>query len=385
MTTPLTDEQIEAQRATFEAWAKEYGRIFLKRDGEGYQFPYTQECWVAWKGCARALLAQPSVAPPAPGGDVLERRSETGMPMSANAPEKCPITRRPFFMVISHPELGWVPTYGGPYDSYTIPHMEGKPNEPYHERELTCHHYDHDYGGWVDDESIPMRVINEGVLNALQSTQAPTALQVWYGSTPESNGRTNWTAILHRGDLSEGFTLARSEHPQRVRYGADCVRHLIGELPDEPDVLAYDGDELTPCHLCGGSGIKDGKPCWGLNFEGTVHNAPTAQGQDAAPAEQTQTGAVRDVLAERQRQIEKEGWTPGHDDHHRDNSLAKAASCYAWAACGLGPDYPPLPPVLWPWASAWWKPKDQRTNLVRAGALILAEIERIDRAARAKE
>lgn len=175
MTTPLTDEQIEAQRATFEAWAKEAGRIFLKRDGEGYQFPYTQECWVAWKACARALLAQPSVAPPAPGGDVLERRSETGMPMSANAPEKCPITRRPFFMVISHPELGWVPTYGGPYDSYTIPHMEGKPDEPYHERELTCHHYDHDYGGWVDDESIPMRVINEGVLNALQSTQAPTA------------------------------------------------------------------------------------------------------------------------------------------------------------------------------------------------------------------
>ena len=123
-----------------------------------------------------------AAAPPAPGGDVHDRRSETGMPMSANAPEKCPITRRPFFMVISHPELGWVPTYGGPYDSYTIPHMEGKPDEPYHERELTCHHYDHDYGGWVDDESISMRVINEGVLNdlldaadALQSTQGQDA------------------------------------------------------------------------------------------------------------------------------------------------------------------------------------------------------------------
>jgi len=78
MTTPLTDEQIEA-------WAKEYGRIFLKRDGEGYQFPYTQECWVAWKGCARALLAQPSVAPPAPGGDVVapkptQERNENFVP-----------------------------------------------------------------------------------------------------------------------------------------------------------------------------------------------------------------------------------------------------------------------------------------------------------------
>jgi len=122
--------------------------------------------------------------------DVLERRSETGMPMSANAPEKCPITRRPFFMVISHPELGWVPTYGGPYDSYTIPHMEGKPDEPYHERELTCHHYDHDYGGWVDDESIPMRVINEGVLNALQSTQAPTEAAQGQDAAPAEQTQT---------------------------------------------------------------------------------------------------------------------------------------------------------------------------------------------------
>ena len=35
--------------------------------------------------------------------------------------------------------------------------------------------------------------------------------------------------------------------------------------------------------------------------------------------------------------------------------------------------------TLWPWAAEWWKPKDCRRNLVRAGALILAEIERLDR------
>lgn len=33
----------------------------------------------------------------------------------------------------------------------------------------------------------------------------------------------------------------------------------------------------------------------------------------------------------------------------------------------------------WPWPSKWWKPKSQRRDLVRAGALILAEIERLDR------
>src|SRR5580698_6926788 len=36
-------------------------------------------------------------------------------------PEKCPITGLPFFMNIEHPELGMIATYGGPFDSYTIP------------------------------------------------------------------------------------------------------------------------------------------------------------------------------------------------------------------------------------------------------------------------
>ena len=35
---------------------------------------------------------------------------------------------------------------------------------------------------------------------------------------------------------------------------------------------------------------------------------------------------------------------------------------------------------LWPWAASWWKPKNRRRDLVRAAALIVAEIERIDRA-----
>src|SRR5690606_333611 len=42
----------------------------------------------------------------------------------------------------------------------------------------------------------------------------------------------------------------------------------------------------------------------------------------------TRAGAARDVLAERRRQIEAEGWTPGHDDKHAEG-LACAAACYA--------------------------------------------------------
>ncbi|MCZ9611517.1 hypothetical protein K9J44_26085 [Enterobacter hormaechei] len=50
--------------------------------------------------------------------------------------------------------------------------------------------------------------------------------------------------MLHRKAPSpvEGITIDRSEYPERVRYEADRMRHLIGELTDEPDILAYDAD-----------------------------------------------------------------------------------------------------------------------------------------------
>ncbi|MGT2505727.1 hypothetical protein [Cupriavidus basilensis] len=91
------------------------------------------------------------------------------------------------------------------------------------------------------------------------------------------------------------------------------------------------------------------------------------------------TAAARDVLAERSRQVEGEGWTPEHDDEHADGGLAKAAATYAMYGSGTNADW--LLSYWWPWDARWWKPMDQRRSLVKAGALILAEIERIDRAA----
>ncbi|WP_105635530.1 hypothetical protein [Cronobacter dublinensis] len=106
-------------------------------------------------------------------------------------------------------------------------------------------------------------------------------------------------------------------------------------------------------------------------------------------AAQPQTAAARDVLAERQRQISAEGWTPQHDDEHDNNELAFAAACYAFHAAAASLDledtdvpYDSHPaPKNWPWDTEWWKPKSARADLVRAAALIVAEIERIDRAA----
>lgn len=89
------------------------------------------------------------------------------------------------------------------------------------------------------------------------------------------------------------------------------------------------------------------------------------------------TQAARDLLAERLRQISSEGWTTAHDDAHTDCSMSRAAACYALDAAGYTTHHLPF----WPWGEEWWKPREPRRNLVKAAALILAEIERIDRVA----
>ena len=87
--------------------------------------------------------------------------------------------------------------------------------------------------------------------------------------------------------------------------------------------------------------------------------------------------AALDVLTERRRQVEAEGWTPEHDDEHAGFELARAGACYA--EYGNWPAHSEVPPNSWPWPAARWKPSDYRRNLVKAAALILAEIERLDR------
>lgn len=92
-----------------------------------------------------------------------------------------------------------------------------------------------------------------------------------------------------------------------------------------------------------------------------------------------------DVQAERRRQITAEGWTPEHDDEHACDEIAAFACFYA------------MPPAARDWDTSstgygdtlgeailpeGWEPKtgDRRRELVKACALALAEIERLDRA-----
>lgn len=96
----------------------------------------------------------------------------------------------------------------------------------------------------LDDIRLGVKMANGSRSAMLQGADGKPELTVWYGAMPETNGKTNWTAILHRkGEcISTGITIDRSEYPDRVRYEADRMRYLIGEISEEPDILAYDAD-----------------------------------------------------------------------------------------------------------------------------------------------
>ncbi len=98
------------------------------------------------------------------------------------------------------------------------------------------------------------------------------------------------------------------------------------------------------------------------------------------------------IKAERRRQIEEEGWTEAHDDGHSLGELSEAATCYAVVASATarGSSAAEWPTnmldgcndsiVEWPWDEDYWKPSDDPVrNLVKAGALIAAEIDRLQR------
>lgn len=87
------------------------------------------------------------------------------------------------------------------------------------------------------------------------------------------------------------------------------------------------------------------------------------------------------IAKERKRQIEVEGWNSEHDDEHINGELSQAAACYAlpeqyrvYGKYGV--------PLLFPcWNTVWWKPSpwNRITELAKAGALIAAEIDRLQR------
>lgn len=156
----------------------------------------------------------------------------------------------------------------------------------------------------------------------------------------------------------------------------------------------------SKCPVCEGLGVVTFNPALPTSTSqtsGGPWTCPTCSGkrviwsdrkaESHSSAEQIadRTGTAL-IAAERERQVQREGWSSEHDDEHDGGEMAGAAASYAAIACRQVAEgiinvsgFPPG--QLWRWESKWWKPSnDPLHNLVKAGALIAAEIDRLLRA-----
>ncbi|HHQ3848755.1 TPA: hypothetical protein ACSPXK_000413 [Pseudomonas aeruginosa] len=183
------------------------------------------------------------------------------------------------------------------------------------------------------------------------------------------------------------YEAAQAQHSAGYAEARQCVncRHI--GINDAADYAA--------CHDCRWTGPEpDEDKCPGCAGENCMAAACpecggryelVAEAKISTPAAQAgqMPQAWLDVQAERLRQIEAEGWTPEHDDEHSHGQMARASACYALAGSSAPNDGTAalLVSLAWPWDQQWWKPSTARRDLVKACALRLAEIERLDRAA----
>jgi hypothetical protein len=78
------------------------------------------------------------------------------------------------------------------------------------------------------------------------------------------------------------------------------------------------------------------------------------------------------IREERRRQIEVEGYDAKHDFNEPLNNIVAAAVSYAMVDIDKQEAE-----AWWNWDFKYWKPKDRKRNLVRAGALIAAALDKM--------
>lgn len=363
------------ERAAFEAWMTwlmdhVYGRLpdFTLDDGSGahYVNADVSYAWTAWQ--ARAALAQPSPAQPSPA------QAEQA---EAERPE-----------VVAYRTVGRHAKHQHPHFALNY-YKQNAEDLAAHWRERGCE---------VSEDELMTVAQHDRIVGELIAAHRKHAAEL----------------ITSRGLLREERDAALARVAEltatRNRYGVDAhyfnknlqriLRDFENFTPDELArsliILAKVADEKVVAQAQ--HSVPEGYALIPVRETEAMHDAVMALLYKGVARTDTQKlldayiaaapgkevpQAWLDVQAERRRQVEAEGWTPEHDDAHSHGQMARAAACYALAGSSAPNDGSAalLVSLAWPWDEQWWKPTSARRDLVKACALVLAEIERLDRAA----
>lgn len=190
------------------------------------------------------------------------------------------------------------------------------------------------------------------------------------------------TELNRRRPRSKAAKQAKRPSLQAVHHQAALLaeERAHGNTIDQRDRCEEVADELS-ARIASITGVDIG--------EHSSANCPWQNAIEAAeayqPAQVVDLGAgIKAIASERERQLCIEGFSRDSDEQYREGELARAATAYVQLAAmdlqvGSRKHIASQePPFFWPWAPAWWKPVDARHDLVRAGALIAAQIDLID-------
>ena len=204
---------------------------------------------------------------------------------------------------------------------------------------------------WLGDEDAAHDDGTKPLLAAMQEMQDEWA---------EEGEAWKWEIAFEIGGVSV-------QKVGRAALAAAPAQEHATQLAGQGQECGVCGSDEAFTGTCGGGRTNSRALC----FQGA---APAQAQEDARDA---LTQAARDVLAERQRQISNEGRSADADDLYQARELAAAAATYVLMAGGLQIEHAW---ARWPWP-AGLKEGTPRRMLEKAGALILAEMERLDRAA----
>ena len=231
-------------------------------------------------------------------------------------------------------------------------------------------------GNLTDDELANAAFANYDVRSPLQDIIAGKAYSPIAYMTAAKD-RIRW--------LSRSLEKATSELATES-HNHECTRFELRAITEDRDALAA----ALKASRDREPGLKVKNAIGGILAEAMNEAARNGANSVSMPDEYVEvaawlsglkplTNAADSVLAERRRQIEAEGYSPDHDDDHTAGELAQAAA----DLCVDGTDFRVVDPdgdEMLGWGLTEAHRSDRRRQLVIAGALVLAEIERIDRA-----
>ncbi|EDV9811411.1 hypothetical protein UJ25_000919 [Salmonella enterica subsp. enterica serovar Thompson] len=146
-------------------------------------------------------------------------------------PDVCPVTGRKFFMWIEHETLGYVPTYGGPFDSYTIPTRDSS-------GEFSCERYDHDLGGWVGGEFIGLYLIDDDEQCRVCELEERIA-ELEKGHQEAAKQINSWRRLAKQNIAERGKDISELEAArQRIAELENSETQLINERDAAESALA---------------------------------------------------------------------------------------------------------------------------------------------------